>query len=90
MVARLAVAVSALAMVLWSSLVGPIQAEPQQHASPEAKQPATSAARVYVILWFDTEDYLLPASDDAAKRLANWLAAQGLSLIHISEPTRPY
>src|SRR3954467_2024558 len=28
---------------------------------------------IYVILWFDTEDYLLPASDDAAKRLADLL-----------------
>lgn len=28
---------------------------------------------VDVILWFDTEDYLLPASDDAAKRLAQML-----------------
>ncbi len=27
----------------------------------------------YVALWFDTEDYLLPASDDAALRLADWL-----------------
>src|SRR5437763_1415715 len=25
-------------------------------------------AKVYVILWFDTEDYILPASDDAALR----------------------
>ncbi len=28
---------------------------------------------VNVILWFDTEDYLLPADDDAAKRLAELL-----------------
>ena len=27
-------------------------------------------APVYVTLWFDTEDYILPASDDAAKRVA--------------------
>jgi hypothetical protein len=33
--------------------------------------PAT--APVYVILWFDTEDYMLPASDDAAKRVAELL-----------------
>lgn len=33
-------------------------------------------APIYVILWFDTEDYILPASDDAAKRLADWLTAQ--------------
>src|SRR6266851_5738848 len=29
--------------------------------------------RVDVILWFDTEDYLLPADDDACKRLATML-----------------
>ncbi len=33
---------------------------------------------VYVVLWFDTEDYLLPASDDAALRLANFLTSQGI------------
>ncbi len=35
---------------------------------------AAPTARVDVILWFDTEDYLLPASDDAAKRLAEMLS----------------
>lgn len=29
--------------------------------------------RIDVILWFDTEDYLLPADDDASKRLAEML-----------------
>jgi hypothetical protein len=33
---------------------------------------------VMVILWFDTEDYLLPASDDAAKRVAEFLTARGI------------
>ncbi len=33
-------------------------------------------APIYVILWFDTEDYILPASDDAALRLANWLTQE--------------
>lgn len=37
---------------------------------------AESPARVYVVLWFDTEDYLLPASDDAARRLAKLLSAE--------------
>lgn len=32
--------------------------------------------KVDIILWFDTEDYILPASDDAAMRLANWLTEQ--------------
>ncbi|HKD38437.1 MAG TPA: hypothetical protein VKB78_16605 [Pirellulales bacterium] len=31
---------------------------------------------VYVILWFDTEDYILPADDDAAKHLAEFLTRQ--------------
>lgn len=43
------------------------------------KQAATqSAAPVYVILWFDTEDYILPQSDDAAKRLAEMLTRLGV------------
>ncbi len=29
--------------------------------------------RIDVILWFDTEDYMLPASDDSAKRIAEML-----------------
>ena len=33
---------------------------------------------VYVVLWFDTEDYILPPSDDAAKRIADFLTAQGV------------
>lgn len=37
-----------------------------------------AAAKVYVILWFDTEDYLLPASDDATKKVAEILAARGV------------
>jgi hypothetical protein len=40
--------------------------------------PAAGAAQVNVILWFDTEDYLLPADDDAAKRLAEMLTARGI------------
>jgi hypothetical protein len=34
--------------------------------------------RVYVLIWFDTEDYILPQSDDAAKRLAVFLTQQGI------------
>ena len=33
---------------------------------------------VYIVLWFDTEDYILPASDDAAKRIAEFLTRQGV------------
>ena len=44
-------------------------------------QPRSSAAppaKVDVILWFDTEDYLLPAADDSAKRLAEMLSQRGI------------
>src|SRR5579862_7314227 len=34
---------------------------------------ASEPPRVDVILWFDTEDYLSPADDDACKRLAQML-----------------
>lgn len=37
---------------------------------------AEPPSRIDVILWFDTEDYILPASDDAALKLANWLTEQ--------------
>src|SRR5438105_8938213 len=37
-----------------------------------------AAGKVYVVLWFDTEDYILPQSDDAAKRLAAFLTEQGI------------
>src|SRR5438309_11626239 len=39
----------------------------------ETREPA-----VDVILWFDTEDYLLPADDDASKRLAEMLAERNI------------
>ena len=34
--------------------------------------------KVYIVLWFDTEDYILPPSDDAAKRLATFLTEQSI------------
>src|SRR5262249_14149494 len=33
---------------------------------------------VYIVLWFDTEDYILPASDDAALRIASFLLSVGV------------
>jgi hypothetical protein len=33
-------------------------------------------ARVYVILWFDTEDYILPDSDNATLRIARFLTRE--------------
>src|SRR5947207_12912443 len=39
---------------------------------------AAEKPNVHVILWFDTEDYLLPADDDATKRLAEMLSVRGI------------
>jgi len=38
----------------------------------------TPAPPIYVTLWFDTEDYILPQSDDAAKRVAEMLTRLGV------------
>jgi hypothetical protein len=46
--------------------------------TPAGGQTAEDPARVYVILWFDTEDYILPASDDAARQVAEMLTALGV------------
>jgi len=43
-----------------------------------AWQLAAAEPTVNIILWFDTEDYLLPADDDAAKRLAVMLTERGI------------
>ena len=40
---------------------------------PVALSAANSSPKIDVILWFDTEDYLLPADDDACLRLATML-----------------
>ncbi len=45
---------------------------------PGTAAAAEAPACVYVILWFDTEDYILPASDDAAKQVAEMLTALGV------------
>src|SRR5438034_2227041 len=39
---------------------------------------AADKPTVNVILWFDTEDYLLPADDDATKRLCEMLTKRGI------------
>src|SRR5437660_2262307 len=46
-----------------------------------ATSPARAAdekGKVYVVLWFDTEDYILPASDDAALKVAKFLTDENL------------
>jgi len=52
-------------------------------AGPAAAPPTPSPtsvppAKVYVVLWFDTEDYLSPHDDDASLHLANFLTAEGI------------
>jgi hypothetical protein len=43
-----------------------------------AARAANAPVPVYVVLWFDTEDYILPASDDAALHLADFLSREGV------------
>src|SRR5947209_15829970 len=39
---------------------------------------ADAEPRINVILWFDTEDYILPASDDAALHVAQFLTRENV------------
>ncbi len=54
----------------------PPPAGPAKEKKPAKSAPAASA--VNVILWFDTEDYLLLADDDATKRLCMMLTERGI------------
>jgi len=47
-------------------------------AASSVPRPPDPPGRVYIVLWFDTEDYILPQSDDAAKRIALFLSSQGV------------
>jgi peptidoglycan/xylan/chitin deacetylase (PgdA/CDA1 family) len=47
-------------------------------AAPLAAQSPSSMPPVYVTLWFDTEDYILPQDDDATKRLCEMLTRLGV------------
>ena len=47
-------------------------------AGPRCRAEEPRPPEVDVLLWFDTEDYLLPADDDAAKRLAEMLTQRGI------------
>jgi hypothetical protein len=58
------------ALLLLPLLAGP--------GAPLGAAETKARPQVYVILWFDTEDYLLPASDDAARDLAEFLTRQGI------------
>ena len=45
---------------------------------PLAVLAQTTPPPIYVTLWFDTEDYILPQSDYAAKRVAEMLTRLGV------------
>jgi len=51
---------------------------PECMAAPPDSTLSPSKPRMYVLLWFDTEDYLLPASDDAALRNATFCTQAGV------------
>ncbi|MDH5406705.1 MAG: hypothetical protein OEX80_09210, partial [Candidatus Aminicenantes bacterium] len=40
--------------------------------------PASQEGKVYVVLWFDYEDYVQPRSDDAALRIVSLLSDYGI------------
>ena len=61
-----------LAALLTSVLAVAGGGAPRPAPAPQAN------ANVYVVLWFDTEDYILPQSDDAAKRIAEILTREGV------------
>jgi hypothetical protein len=58
--------------VIWILLVQFIATS----SAPAAGKREVPPAKVYVVLWFDTEDYILPASDDAALRIADFLTKE--------------
>ncbi len=64
-----AAVLTALTIALGFTFVVPVEVAA---ARPEATPP------ILVTLWFDTEDYVLPQSDDAAKRLAEILTKLGV------------
>jgi hypothetical protein len=54
-------------------------AGPDARTGPTVPTPSPTSvpqAKVYVALWFDTEDYLSPHDDDAALHLADFLTAE--------------
>jgi hypothetical protein len=58
---------SLITIVLFSALV-----------STAIGAPGKGQPTVYVTFWFDTEDFILPQADDAAKRLAEMFTARGV------------
>jgi len=62
----------------WGQIPGRQMPPPVQSQIPVVEPQKFTPGKVYVFLWFDTEDYILPQSDDAAKRLAVFLTQQGI------------
>ena len=54
----------------------PVMAAPNAASLPATPQPG--AGPVSVFIWFDTEDYILPQSDDALRRVAEFLTRNGI------------
>ena len=50
----------------------------RKRSNAPQEPPPPTGGKVYIVLWFDTEDYILPQSDDAAKRIAAFLTQQGI------------
>jgi hypothetical protein len=63
---------------LWKSFGAIVGAAMLVSLAGPARAQQGTLGRVYFLLWFDTEDYILPQSDDAAKRLAVFLTQQGI------------
>ena len=59
------------ALWLWLAASGAIGPLPARGGPP-------SPVNIYVALWFDTEDYILPQDDEATKRLAEMLTRLGV------------
>lgn len=60
----------------WLKLILIVALMPLAYGVAAQTSARATPSHVNVILWFDTEDYLLPADDDAAKRLAEMLTAR--------------
>ena len=70
-------AVAVLVLVVFLSATS-LCAQPGNPKPSQAVAGAHQPGPVYVILWFDTEDYVMPQSDDSAKRIAEFLTSQGI------------
>ena len=64
-------------LILGCALSGAVVVMRNAHAASDPAG-ATNPQPVHIILWFDAEDYLLPADDDATKRLCKMLTARGI------------